>query len=157
LPFADLAGTRGPPAAGQVQTAYNRKKDRTTPGYSSITQESKLVKTRACRRSALCFLLAGALAAPPALRADDKPAPQPDEVELALKKAGPNRDELAAALAKAPEEQRKGMAFLIANMPDRDLQSLHADFLLENVDLACKARKEAAWGAKVPEEVFLNN
>ena len=49
------------------------------------------------------------------------------------------------------------MAFLVANMPDRDLKSLHADFLLENVDLAYKARNETAWGKQVPEEIFLNN
>ena len=49
------------------------------------------------------------------------------------------------------------MAFLVANMPDRDLQSLHADFLLENVDLAYKARNETAWGKQIPEDLFLNN
>ncbi|HVS36986.1 MAG TPA: transglutaminase domain-containing protein, partial [Gemmataceae bacterium] len=64
---------------------------------------------------------------------------------------------LVAALTKSPEEQRKGMAFLIANMPDRDLQWIHADFLLEDADLAYKARKETAWGPKIPEDLFLNN
>ena len=91
------------------------------------------------------------------LLARDKAAWWPDEVEQALKKAGDNHDELQNALTKTPEEARKGMAFLVANMPDRDLKSLHADFLLENVDLAYKARNETAWGKQVPEEVFLNN
>ena len=49
------------------------------------------------------------------------------------------------ALTQAPESQRKGIVFLVANMSDRDLKSLHADFLLENVDLAYRVRKEAAW------------
>jgi hypothetical protein len=116
-----------------------------------------LATTQASNRFALCFLLVGALAASQALWADDKPAWWADDVEQALKKAGANRDELVAALAKTPEGQRKGMAFLVANMPDRDLQSLHADFLLENVNLAYKARKEIAWGSKIPEDVFLDN
>ena len=60
-------------------------------------------------------------------------------------------------MAGAPEDQRKGMAFLVANMPDRDLKSLRADFLLENTALAYKARAEAAWGRQIPDELFLNN
>src|SRR5262245_8865740 len=49
------------------------------------------------------------------------------------------------------------MAFLIANMPDGDLKSLKADFLLTNCELAYKARKEVPWGADIPEDVFLND
>ncbi len=79
------------------------------------------------------------------------------EVEQVLVQAGKNRPELQRALQGVPENQRKGMAFLVANMPEKDLQSLKADFLLENVALAYQARRELAWGAKVPEEIFLNN
>ncbi len=93
----------------------------------------------------------------PFAAAQDKPAAWPDEIEQALKKAGKNRDELEKALTKTPEDQRKGMFFLVANMPDHDLKALHADFLLENVELAYKARGEVAWGKKIPEELFLNN
>lgn len=75
------------------------------------------------------------------------PAAEPnwwsDEVEQALKRAKENRTELEKALAKVPKELRKGMAFLVGNMPDSDLTSLTADFLLSNVELAYKARKEA--------------
>ena len=42
------------------------------------------------------------------------------------------------------------MAFLVANMPDSDLLSLKADFLLENVDLAYKARQQARLGQEDP-------
>ena len=79
------------------------------------------------------------------------------DVEDALARAGGNRAELEKALNGVPADQRKGMAFLVANMPDGDLRSLKADFLLENVALAYKARKEVPWGAKIPEDVFLNN
>jgi transglutaminase-like putative cysteine protease len=79
------------------------------------------------------------------------------EVEQALEQAGKNRDELVKALNATPDDQRKGMAFLIANMPESDLRSLHADFLLENVALAYKARKELPWGRQIPEDIFLND
>ena len=79
------------------------------------------------------------------------------DVEDALTRAGRNRAELENALSGVPADQRKGMAFLVANMPDGDLRTLKADFLLENVALAYKARKEVPWGAKIPEDVFLNN
>ncbi len=79
------------------------------------------------------------------------------EVEQALKSAKGNRAELEKALTDVPKDQRKGMAFLVANMPDADLTSLKADFLLTNVELAYKARKETPWGKDVPEDIFLND
>jgi hypothetical protein len=79
------------------------------------------------------------------------------EVEQALGRAGANRAELVAALQRSAAEQRRGMAFLIANMPGRDLRSLSADFLLENVRLAYQARAESPWGRAVPDDVFLND
>jgi predicted esterase len=81
----------------------------------------------------------------------------PAEVEQALGRAGDNRPELVKALNETPAEQRKGMAFLIAHMPDRDLKGLRADFLLENVRLAYKVRDEVPWGRKISEELFLND
>jgi len=80
-----------------------------------------------------------------------------DGVEQALKRAKDNRKELEQALTSVPKDQRKGMAFLIENMPDSDLVSLKAEFLLTNVELAYKARKEVPWGKDIPEELFLNN
>src|SRR5207253_8106271 len=60
-------------------------------------------------------------------------------------------------LTGVPKDQRKGMAFLVANMPDADLTSLKADFLLTNTDLAYKARAAVPWGKDIPEAVFLND
>lgn len=80
-----------------------------------------------------------------------------DDVEQALAKAKDNRAELEKALQNTAKDQRTGMAFLIANMPDGDLTSLKADFLLTNTDLAYKARKEVPWGKDIPEELFLND
>ena len=81
----------------------------------------------------------------------------PAEVEQALARAKNNRAELEKALVAVPRDQRKGMAFLIANMPDSDLLSLKADFLVSNTELAYRARKEVAWGKNIPEELFLND
>ncbi len=103
-------------------------------------------------------LLAVVLVACPAAVAADPPGEWWSEVvEKALGKAGDNRPELEKALTAVPKDQRTGMAFLIANMPDADLKALRADFLLTNTDLAYKARAEAPWGKDVPEEVFLND
>jgi hypothetical protein len=88
---------------------------------------------------------------------EKKTAWWPAAVEEALSRAGKNRPELEKALHATPAEQRKGMAFLMAHMPKRDLRALGADFLRENVELAYQARKERPWGSKVPEEVFFND
>jgi hypothetical protein len=94
----------------------------------------------------------------PAVAFAEQPAEQwPAEVASALERAGDNRAELVKALRGAPAEQRKGMAFLVAHMPQCDLKALRADFLLENVALAYKARAELPWGRAVPEDVFLND
>jgi Transglutaminase-like superfamily len=81
----------------------------------------------------------------------------PADVEQALAGSGENRAELEKALDTVPLEQRKGMAFLVANMPDADLKALKADFLLTNCSLAYKARKDVSWGKDIPEEIFLND
>lgn len=80
-----------------------------------------------------------------------------DDVEQALVAAKDNRAELEKALTGVAKDQRKGMAFLIANMPESDLKSLKADFLLTNVELAYKARGEVPWGKDIPEAIFLND
>jgi transglutaminase-like putative cysteine protease/pimeloyl-ACP methyl ester carboxylesterase len=81
----------------------------------------------------------------------------PEGVEQALARAGANRAELTRALREAPEAQRQGLQFLLENMPQRDLQSLSASFLLENIAQAYEAREKAPWGKAIPEEIFLND
>lgn len=106
-------------------------------------------------RTHLTLLLA-LLLVTPAL-AVDPPKWWGEDVEKALARAKDNRPQLEKALSEVPEDQRKGMAFLVANMPDADLKSLKAEFLLTNTSLAYKARKEVPWGKDVPEEIFLND
>ena len=81
----------------------------------------------------------------------------PPDLEPSLMAAKANRPELERALRDVPAEQREGLAFLIANMPERDLTSLQADFLLAKVKLAYQTRAEVPWGNQIPEEIFLND
>ncbi|MFO0803186.1 MAG: transglutaminase domain-containing protein [Gemmataceae bacterium] len=86
------------------------------------------------------------------------PAGAGDEALLdAVARAGKNRAEIEKALADSPAEMKPGMRFLVVNMPDADLASLKADFLLENLKLAYAARAEMPWAKDIPEEIFLNN
>ncbi|MCP4811512.1 MAG: polyhydroxyalkanoate depolymerase, partial [Planctomycetaceae bacterium] len=78
-------------------------------------------------------------------------------ISSALKRAGTNRSQIQAALDRSPAKQREGMQFLIAHMPDHDLKTLTAEFLLENVRLAYQAREESSWKANIPNDIFLNN
>ncbi len=77
-------------------------------------------------------------------------------LKAALTQAGENRKELEKALWKVPEEQYEGMHFLVEHMPDPDLKTLKADFLLENVHYAYKVKDLVPWGHKIPNEIFLN-
>lgn len=75
-------------------------------------------------------------------------------VDTALAKAGENAAQLKRAIIEIEPEMRPGMAFLVASMPDRDLTTLSADDLLENVRLAYAAWRGAPWGSDIPEAMF---
>lgn len=78
-------------------------------------------------------------------------------IDRTIVTAGDNAKELKKALKEVPHNEREGMAFLISYMPERDAKSLSADFLLENVQYAYKARAEFPWAKEVPDSVFLND
>ncbi|MEZ6118458.1 MAG: transglutaminase-like domain-containing protein [Pirellulaceae bacterium] len=79
-------------------------------------------------------------------------------LETALTQAGDNRSELEKALQEAQsDEEVRAVKFLIANMPETDLQSLSADYLLKNVRFAFKAKHQFPWGKNIPMEIFLND
>jgi hypothetical protein len=79
------------------------------------------------------------------------------QIKLALEKAGENRAEINKALEQVPKDQAKGMRFIIGNMPEADLKTLTAEFLLENCEYAYRAKSESAWADQLPEDVFFNN
>jgi hypothetical protein len=105
----------------------------------------------------ICFALVVGLCSPYLVSAETPAKWWSDEIAERLSQAKDNKAEIEKALLGTPKEQHKGMAFLIVNMPKKDLLSLKADFLLTNTDLAYKARKEVPWGKDIPEELFLND
>ena len=121
---------------------------RSTPAFAAV--------------AAILTLALAAVAAPSALAqaqartADDKPD-LAQAAAQAIERAGANAGELRSALERTPESRRAAMRFLIAHMPKRDLESLKADFLVENVDYAYQAREAAPWGKAIPEAIFFND
>lgn len=79
------------------------------------------------------------------------------DLQANIAAAGENGQELLSALEKAPKGQKEGMAFLIAYMPEGDRDTLKADFLLEEVDWAYKARETFPWAKALPDSVFYND
>ena len=77
-------------------------------------------------------------------------------LESAFTRAGSNRLEIERAISGVPESQRDAMEWLVERMPERDLQHLDADYLIENCRLAFEAREASAWGDAIPEEIFLD-
>ena len=77
-------------------------------------------------------------------------------LQNALQQAGPNRPQLELALKQVPEEQQAGIRFLIENMPERDLTSLSAEFLIENSQLTWKALQASPWAGTIPEDVLFD-
>lgn len=75
----------------------------------------------------------------------------------ALERAGENRAQIEAALAGVSSSQKGAMEFLVANMPEADLQNLTSEFLTENVREAHLAMDAAPWKEMIPREIFLNN
>jgi transglutaminase-like putative cysteine protease len=78
-------------------------------------------------------------------------------VDAALLRAGGNRAELVKALRSAPAAQRDGIQFLIENMPDQDLKTLSANYLLENTAIAYLAMERAPWQNEISKSLFLND
>ncbi len=72
----------------------------------------------------------------------------------AIERAGANGPEIERAIASSPAEQRDSMQWLVEHMPDQDLRTLDAKFLLTHVDGAYKAWKSAPWTAMVDVETF---
>ncbi len=67
----------------------------------------------------------------------------------ALNDAGTNRTEILKALNDAPEAQRDGIQFLVENMPERDLTTLSAAYLKEDLSLAYEPFNKAPWRGRV--------
>ena len=86
-----------------------------------------------------------------------QPAVQSNPLETRYELAGKNRTEIEQAVKQAPKEHRAAVEFLIQNMRQKDLQSLSADFLLDNVRVAYEARAAAPWASQVSDDLFFKD
>jgi O-antigen ligase/tetratricopeptide (TPR) repeat protein len=84
------------------------------------------------------------------------PAKYRYDVINALKAAGDNAEQLIQGIHAVDPEKRTALAFLLVNMPERDLKTLSADFILANIGYAFKARSFLLFDRNIPEDVFLN-
>ena len=75
-------------------------------------------------------------------------------LDQALEIAGENRLEIKKAIKAVPDDQLEGMEWLITHMPDEDLKSLSAGFLISNCELAYQVRRSTKWGQKISDELF---
>lgn len=80
-----------------------------------------------------------------------------DELQKRLDAAGDNKSQLLAAYDRLEDEHLEGFEYLVVNMPDRDLKSLKADLLVNNIKFAYKVMKEVPWAKEIPHEIFLDN
>lgn len=71
--------------------------------------------------------------------------------------AEPFDEFIARAQKEHGEAGVRAARFLVAHMPDKDRESLSADYLWENLDYSFKARAEFPWAKTVPEDIFLND
>ncbi|MDB4583559.1 transglutaminase-like domain-containing protein [Draconibacterium sp.] len=77
-------------------------------------------------------------------------------IDSALVKAGENAVQINEALEKSSKRQKEAIAFLIAYMPKKDLETLTSEFILDQVNGAVKVREEFEWCKNLPDSIFLN-
>lgn len=63
---------------------------------------------------------------------------------------------LLALLDTTPRDEREALAYLIAYMPQGDLDTMDLALLRENVTCACHARRTFPWTKELPDSIFLN-
>jgi hypothetical protein len=81
----------------------------------------------------------------------------PPAVATAISKAGANSHEILSAFEAASDsEEAQCLEYLIANMPQTDLESLTGEYILQNVRLALAARHDNHWAEAVPWDIFLD-
>lgn len=78
-------------------------------------------------------------------------------LDEAISKAGENKEEIIKAINGVPANEKNGMAFLVSYMPERDLTTLKAEYLITNINLAYKAKKEFTWAQTLPDSIFFND
>lgn len=105
-------------------------------------------------RTALVLLLGTALASPST--SIPRPVPEEYRAQLAqsLKLAGKNSRELEKVLLEVDARLWDDACFLLASLPYRDLGTVDAELILQNLHWAGAARDSLPWGAVIPDELF---
>ena len=78
------------------------------------------------------------------------------QVEASLDRAPARKARWMSLLESCRPEHRAGLAYLVKDLPIRDLEAMSPEVLAANVALAYQARAEVPWGASLPDEVFLD-
>jgi poly(3-hydroxybutyrate) depolymerase len=89
----------------------------------------------------------------------DGPAVSPwwdAQVEASLNRSPARKEAWVKTLATIPPEHRTGAAYLMTDLPLRDLEILPPEILATNVVLAYRAWSEVPWGPGLPENIFLD-
>ena len=81
---------------------------------------------------------------------------QAKDIDRYLSLAGGNGVEIERAIEEVSSDQSKGMLWLIRHMPQDDLKTLSAEFLLENCSLAYESLENTPWQSSIPEEIFFD-
>jgi len=74
-----------------------------------------------------------------------------------LASGSPLDEFVASARLNHGEAGERAARFLVTHMPGTDRETLTAEFLTENLDLAFQARAEFPWARNVPEDIFQND
>ncbi len=75
-----------------------------------------------------------------------------------LSAAGENGEAITTLLdAISDTDQRRSVRFLIENMQPEEFSRIDATDFVEDVALACQARRDMPWGSEIPDEIFLND
>ena len=77
-----------------------------------------------------------------------------EALQEALARSG-RESALRMMLESTPDAHKRDMAFLLANMPQSDLENMDTALLLENVEYANIAREKYSWAQALPEDVYL--
>jgi hypothetical protein len=78
------------------------------------------------------------------------------QVEASLDRAPGRKAQWVSLLESCRPEHRPGLAYLVKDLPVRDLETMPPEALAANLALAYQARAEVPWGATLPDGVFLD-
>ena len=77
-------------------------------------------------------------------------------VEASLDRAPAHKTGWVRLLESCRPEHHAGLAYLLKDLPPRDLEKLPPEALAANITLAYQVRGEVPWGGRLPDDIFLD-